>query len=67
MNHTEKRLYLIRELLHENSQYESIEIPTNPQQKQLLLRALMNVRMPHAISSDFQAVQDDYLQEGCAI
>lgn len=63
MNHTEKRLYLIRELLHENSQYESIEIPTNPQQKQLLLRALMNVRMPHAISSDFQAVQDDYLQE----
>lgn len=63
MNHTEKRLYLIRELLHENPQYESIEIPTSPQQQQLLLRALMNVRMPHAISSDFQAVQDAYLQE----
>lgn len=63
MNHTEKRLFLIRELLHENPQYESIEIPANSQQQQLLLRALMNVRMPHAISSDFQSVQDAYLQE----
>jgi O-acetyl-ADP-ribose deacetylase (regulator of RNase III) len=63
MNHTEKRLYLIRELLHENPQYSSIEIPTGPQQQQLLLRALMNVRMPHAISPDFKSVQDAYLQE----
>lgn len=63
MNHTEKRCYLIQALIHENPEYRTIQIPTNSEQQQLLLRALMNVRAPKEISDEFQAIQDAYLKE----
>lgn len=63
MNHREKRLYLIKALIDENPEYEEIQIPENPAQQQLLLRALMNVRPAKKISGDFQRIQDAYLKE----
>lgn len=61
MTHEEQRRYLIRELLAENAQYQSIVIPEEPQGQKDLLRALMNVRPPMPIREEFLTVQDEYL------
>lgn len=62
MNQAERRLFLIKELLSEQPQYQHMEIPTAPQEQKDLLRALMNVRLPAPISENFLSVQDEYLQ-----
>lgn len=63
MNQSERRIYLIQELLKENEQYRSMEIPTNTEEQRLLLRGLMNIRMPHPVKKEVLEVQDAYLQE----
>ena len=63
MNHTEKRKYLIKWLLDENSEYRGMQIPEEEGEQKRLLRGLMNVRMPGAADEEFLAVQDEYLQE----
>ena len=66
MNHTEKRRLLIRELLNEQPQYRTMEIPNDTQEQSGLLRALMNIRRPGEISSQIREIQDSYLQEELA-
>lgn len=63
MTQSERRLWLIRELLKENSAYNDVEIPSDEQGQRILLRALMNVRMPQRISDEFLKIQDEYLKE----
>ena len=63
MNQSERRIYLIQELLKENAQYRGMEIPTNTEEQWLLLRGLMNIRMPHPVRKEVLEVQDAYLQE----
>lgn len=60
---SERRIYLIRELLKEQPRYQDIQIPTDKQEQKNLLRSLFNVRMPEPISDDFLKIQDEYLQE----
>lgn len=60
---SEKRIYLIRELLKEQPRFRNIQIPTDKQEQKNLLRSLFNVRMPEPISDDFLKIQDEYLQE----
>lgn len=62
MTQAERRIFLIRELLREQPQYADIRLPADEDTQRRLLRSLMNVRMPHAASSTFLAVQDAYLQ-----
>ncbi len=62
MSHEEQRIFLIKELLAEDSRYQAIEIPDGTEEQKALLRSLMNVRMPKPISRDFLQVQDEYLQ-----
>ena len=59
----ERRFYLIKELLKEQTQYAGIKIPTGEQEQKRLLRSLFNLRMPRPASQEFLAVQDTYLQE----
>ncbi|MDD2973443.1 MAG: protein-ADP-ribose hydrolase [Lachnospiraceae bacterium] len=61
MTHDEQRKYLIQELLDENVPYKDVAIPDDVQQQKLLLRSLMNVRLPKPISQEFRKVQDEYL------
>ncbi|RKI37228.1 protein-ADP-ribose hydrolase [bacterium D16-51] len=61
MTHSEKRLYLIKELLSELPQYRSMEIPDDTEEQKRLLRSLMNIRSPRPIGKDFLKVQDEYL------
>ena len=63
MNQQEKRLWLIRQLLAENSRYRDIRIPSGEPDQKDLLRALMNVRPPEPLSEEVLAVQDEYLSE----
>ena len=60
----EQRLdFLIRCLLNEREEYRDIEVPADKQEKQRLLRSLMNVRPPVPASDEFLKMQDAYLQE----
>lgn len=63
MNQEEKRRYLIRALLAEDPQYQSIVIPKDAQEQKNMLRALMNVRPPMPIGEEFLTVQDEYLSQ----
>lgn len=63
MTHSEKRLYLIKELLSELPQYRDMEIPDNAEEQKCLLRSLMNIRAPRPIGTEFLKVQDEYLGE----
>ena len=66
MTQTEKRQYLIAELLKEQPEYSNIIIPNDTTEQKKLLRALFNVRLPLPISDEFLEVQDEYLQEEIA-
>lgn len=63
MTQNERRIYLIKELLGEQSQYASMEIPADGQEQKNLLRSLLNIRMPALVTSEFLEVQNAYLQE----
>ena len=63
MKHEEQRKWLIQHLLDEDSHYRQYSIPADEQEQKDLLRSLMNVRMPKAISKEFLAIQDEYLTE----
>ena len=66
MNQTERREFLIRELLKEEPRYQRISFPKDSREQKDLLRSLMNVRPPRRISSAFLSVQDAYLKETIA-
>ena len=63
MNQEERRRFLIEELLRERPSCRGQEIPADAESQKMLLRGLMNVRHPAAISQRFLEVQDTYLQE----
>lgn len=67
MNQAERRIYLIEELLKEDSRFRRYTPATMSTQEQKdLLRSLMNIRMPAPLSDAFLRIQDDYLQQAIA-
>lgn len=65
MTQKERLMFLINYLLNENSELQSMDIPTQGTERKRLLRSLMNIRPPKTISEEFLEVQDAYLQEEC--
>lgn len=63
MTQEERRIYLLKELLMEQTQYVDIMIPEEEQAQRQLLRALFNIRMPQITDRRFLDIQDAYLQE----
>ncbi len=63
MNQTERRIYLIHELLTEQPEYAKLQIPEEEDGQKRLLRSLFNIRMPLPASNEFLEIQDAYLQE----
>ena len=63
MDQAEKRRYLIDALLSEQTKYRGMEIPSGETEQKQLLRGLMNVRLPGAVSENILRVQDEYLRE----
>ena len=66
MTQAERRLYLIRSLLNEKTEYQSLNVPRDAGEQRKLLRSLMNVRMPKVADEAFLRVQDEYLQQELA-
>lgn len=63
MSQEDRRRWLIQRLLEESPYYRDYRIPEEEQEQKMLLRSLMNVRMPGEIDQEFLAVQDAYLQQ----
>lgn len=63
MNQSERRNYLLRELMKEDGRYSDIEIPDSSEEQMHLLRGLMNIRMPKSIGDEFLCVQNEFLLE----
>lgn len=63
MNQEDRRKFLIEALLRERPSCRRQQIPADAERQEVLLRALMNVRRPAAVSQEFLAVQDAYLQQ----
>ena len=63
MTQEEREKALIAYLLKENLDYSNISIPENSEERKQLLRGLVNVRPPKAISEAFLSLQDEYLKE----
>ena len=63
MNQAERREFLIRALLAEREDGDSIAVPADADSQRNLLRALMNVRPPEPLVPETLAIQDAYLQE----
>ena len=63
MTQSERRIYLIKELLKESPSFINVKIPTDGNEQKKLLRSLFNVRPPMPIDDDFLTVQDEYLLE----
>ena len=63
MTQTQNREYLITQLLKEQPQLLTMEIPSGEQRQKALLRSLFNIRMPKPVNQEFLRVQDSYLQE----
>ncbi len=63
MTQSDRRIYLIKELLAEEPQYQGYEILSDEYSQKRLLRALFNVRLPKPISDEFLKIQDEYLRE----
>lgn len=66
MNQEKRRKYLIEALLREHPSHARPEIPADEEAQKSLLRGLMNVRLPAAVSPALLTVQDDYLQQELA-
>ena len=67
MTQEEKRIYLIKYLLAEDSTFRKYEPETMSMQEQKdLLRSLMNIRMPAPLSEEFIRIQDEYLKQEIA-
>ena len=60
MNQSEKRIYLLRELLKEDGYAD--DIPASAERQRQLLRGLMNARRARRTGAEFLRVQDEYLQ-----
>ena len=66
MKQDERRIYLIQQLLDEQTRYRNFDIPQDRIEQKRLLRSLFNIRMPGNISEDFLKIQNEYLQEETA-
>ena len=54
--------FLLDYLIMENPQFKAIDVPDDLPGQETLLRALLNVRPPMAVSTRFLIMQNDYLQ-----
>lgn len=59
----ERLIYLLKELIQEKRKYFYKRIPKEEQKQKDMLRSLLNVRKPAAISDEFIKMQNEYMQE----
>lgn len=55
--------FLLREFKEDSGQYKDLEVGENYEEKRIVLRSLMNIRMPRFMKKDIVKVQDEFLSE----
>lgn len=55
--------YLLQEFQEDSGQYKDLEVEYGYENKRMLLRSLMNIRMPKKMAEDVVQVQDDFLTQ----
>lgn len=63
MTQVERLNYLIAHFKAESDDYEALHLPDHIEEKRRILRSMMNVRPPQALSEEALKIQDDYLKE----
>ena len=63
MTQVERLDYLIAQLKAESHDYDTLESPDTIEEKRHILRSMMNVRPPQALSEEALKIQDEYLKE----
>ena len=63
MTTTEQLEYLVDAFLADAPEYRSIAVPDDNDGRRMVLRSLMNVRMPKPMDPEVLRIQDEYLQE----
>ena len=64
MSRQEERLdYLLEKFKEDSGRYRNLEVGDDWQEKRMVLRSLMNIRMPGAMDEDVLRMQDEFLQE----
>ena len=59
----ERLAYLVEGFKEDSVRYRDIETPEDEEGKRVLLRSLMNIRMPKRIDREVLKVQDEYLKQ----
>lgn len=59
----ERLTALVKAFLADSEKYKGLKIPETTDEKQQLLRSLMNIRMPRKLPEDVLKLQDIYLKE----
>ena len=59
MTQVERLDYLIAQLKAESRDYDTLEIPDTIEEKRRILRSMMNVRPPQALSEEALKIQDE--------
>ena len=53
--------YLLREFKEDSGQYRDLEVEDGYENKRMMLRSLMNIRMPRKMAEEIIKVQDEFL------
>lgn len=60
-NQEERLDYLVEELCKDSIEYKDIKVKKSD--RRMVMRSLMNIRMPKSISAEFLKIQDEFLRE----
>lgn len=63
MTQNERLAFLVEEFKADSEEYKNVKTPEDTEGRQILLRSLMNIRMPRVMTREVLAVQDEYLKE----
>ena len=58
----ERLEFLVEAFKEDSGQYQDLKTPESAEEKRVLLRSLMNIRMPGKLPAKVLSVQDSYLQ-----
>ncbi len=63
MEQEERLDRLVEQFLEDSGDYKDMRIPDDQEEKRVLLRSLMNIRMPRGMDEEVLKLQDDYLKQ----
>ncbi len=63
LNQNKRLDYLVNAFKDDSFEYKNLKVPDDEEEKRVILRSLMNIRMPGEMHDDIMKIQDEYLSE----